>query len=150
MPRRVLFLHGPGGAPELAKVYCSVEVALYDLVGKALGPDVELMVDAHAGWRMGGLGYPFEKVERVDEGMAPQRILWLKKPWLPEDHDAYRRLKPKGYVPPAEEILAAPLPIEHGDLIVPREPEGACRDPLPGLGPKPELAGTSLGGIAYG
>jgi len=25
---RVLFLHGPGGDPELAKVYCSVEVGL--------------------------------------------------------------------------------------------------------------------------
>ncbi|MGA2326264.1 MAG: mandelate racemase/muconate lactonizing enzyme family protein [Bryobacteraceae bacterium] len=163
---RVLFLHGPGGDPELAKVYCSVEVGLYDLVGKALGvpvsellggrvrdrirlygsagmymapekyaeeaaaiaemgftaykmrpalgpekdvetvalmrravgPDVELMVDAHAWWRMGDLSYSFQTVEQVAQRMAAHRILWLEEPWLPDDHEAYHRLKEKGYV----------------------------------------------------
>jgi len=37
---RVLFLATPGIDPAAAKVYCAVEIALYDLVGKALGVPV--------------------------------------------------------------------------------------------------------------
>ncbi len=38
---RVQFLEGPGrGRPELAKVYCTVEIALFDVLGKALGVPV--------------------------------------------------------------------------------------------------------------
>jgi len=37
---RVLFLAGPGADPEVAKMYCAVEIALYDLAGKALGVPV--------------------------------------------------------------------------------------------------------------
>jgi len=37
---RVLFMAGPGADPEVAKVYCAVEIALYDLAGKALGVPV--------------------------------------------------------------------------------------------------------------
>src|SRR5580704_9098821 len=32
---RIQFLEGPGADPALAKVYCSVEIALYDLMGQA-------------------------------------------------------------------------------------------------------------------
>src|SRR5688572_27819777 len=32
---RVLFLAGPGAEEHVAKTYCSVEIALYDIVGKA-------------------------------------------------------------------------------------------------------------------
>ncbi|HOK45852.1 MAG TPA: mandelate racemase/muconate lactonizing enzyme family protein, partial [Bryobacteraceae bacterium] len=164
---RVLFLQGPGRDPHLAKTFCSVEIALHDLIGKALGapvsellggrvrdrirlygsagmymepegyaeeaaavaemgfsaykmrpalgpdqdvrtvelmrravgPDMELMVDAHAWWRMGDLSYSLETVEQVAEGMASHRIFWLEEPWLPDDHATYRRLKEKGLVP---------------------------------------------------
>jgi L-alanine-DL-glutamate epimerase-like enolase superfamily enzyme len=164
---RVLFLQGPGSSPEMAKVYCSVEIALHDLVGKALGapvsellggrvrdrirlygsagmymhpegyaqeaaavaemgfsaykmrpalgpgedvrtvelmrravgPDFDLMVDAHAWWRMGNLSYALETVEQVAAGMAAHRIFWLEEPWTPEDHATYLHLKEKGYVP---------------------------------------------------
>src|SRR6266436_9160240 len=34
---RVQFLDGPGQDPDLAKVYCALEIALYDLVARALG-----------------------------------------------------------------------------------------------------------------
>src|SRR5579885_3202218 len=34
---RVQFLEGPGADPELAKIYCAVEVGLYDLVAKERG-----------------------------------------------------------------------------------------------------------------
>src|SRR4051794_5616179 len=41
---RVLFMQGPGADPALAKVYCAVEIALYDLAGKAKGlPVSELL-----------------------------------------------------------------------------------------------------------
>ena len=34
---RIQFLQGPGADPETAKVYCAVEVALYDLMAKSRG-----------------------------------------------------------------------------------------------------------------
>lgn len=41
---RVQFLKGPGADPKVAKTYCSVEIALYDLIGKAQGlPVSELL-----------------------------------------------------------------------------------------------------------
>jgi L-alanine-DL-glutamate epimerase-like enolase superfamily enzyme len=165
---RVLFLEGPGRErPEAIKPYCAVEIALYDLVGKALGvpvsellggrvrdrirlygsagmyqsaegyaeeaariaelgfpaykmrpalgpegdlkavrlmreavgPDIELMVDAHAWWRMGDRSYDLPTVERLARAMADYRIAWLEEPWPPDDHPTYRQLKEKGYVP---------------------------------------------------
>src|SRR5947209_19832520 len=37
---RVKFLEGPGADLQLAKIYCAVEIALYDLTGKAVGAPV--------------------------------------------------------------------------------------------------------------
>ncbi|HWB84167.1 MAG TPA: mandelate racemase/muconate lactonizing enzyme family protein [Bryobacteraceae bacterium] len=37
---RVQFLQGPGADREVAKTYCAVEIALYDLVGQAMGVPV--------------------------------------------------------------------------------------------------------------
>jgi L-alanine-DL-glutamate epimerase-like enolase superfamily enzyme len=37
---RIQFLEGPGAHPEVAKLYCCAEIALYDLLGKALGVPV--------------------------------------------------------------------------------------------------------------
>jgi L-alanine-DL-glutamate epimerase-like enolase superfamily enzyme len=164
---RVLFMQGPGQEAALAKVYCAVEVALYDVLGKALGvpvsellggrvrdrirlygsagmymapagyaeeaaaiaamgfpaykmrpalgpekdletvrrmreatgPDFDLMVDAHAWWRMGDRSYAFETVERLAREMAACRIAWLEEPLPPEDHAAYRRLKERDLAP---------------------------------------------------
>lgn len=164
---RILFLKGPGADPEMAKVYCSVEIALYDLAGKqrglpvseliggrvrdsirlygsagmymppegyaaeaaaiaslgfrgykmrpalgpekdaetvrlmrqAVGPDFDLMVDAHTWWRMGDRSYSLETVEELARSMAGQRIAWLEEPLPPDDHAAYLRLKDKDIVP---------------------------------------------------
>jgi L-alanine-DL-glutamate epimerase-like enolase superfamily enzyme len=41
---RVQFLEGPGVNPALARVYCCVEIALYDLAGKARGVPVSEMI----------------------------------------------------------------------------------------------------------
>ncbi len=164
---RVKFLEGPGADPEMAKVYCAVEVALYDLTGKALGvpvsellggrvrerirlygsagmymspqayaaeakavadlgfraykmrpamgpeqdmetvrlmrqavgPDVDLMVDAHTWWRMGDRNYSLSTVEQIARNMAQYRIAWLEEPMPPDDHEAYLKLKEKDIVP---------------------------------------------------
>jgi L-alanine-DL-glutamate epimerase-like enolase superfamily enzyme len=164
---RIQFLEGPGSDPELAKVYCAVEIALYDLIGKdrgvpvseliggrvrdrirlygsagmymapgayaaeaaaiaeqgfsaykmrpalgpeqdletvrlmrkAVGPDFDLMVDAHTWWRMGDRSYTPEIVEQLAGAMAEYDIAWLEEPMPPDDHAAYLKLKEKDLVP---------------------------------------------------
>ena len=167
---RVQFFAGPGAdavrGPELVKIYCSVEIALLDVLGKArgvplselvggrirdrirlygsagmymdpegyareasaiaalgfraykmrpaggpdadlrtvkmmreaVGPDFDLMVDAHSWWRMGDSSYSQETVEHLAEGMANEGIVWLEQPMPPDDHEAYLRLKEKDIV----------------------------------------------------
>ncbi len=164
---RILFLGGPGIDPELAKTYCCVEIALYDLTGKAhgvpvsellggrardtirlygsagmymppegyaaeaaavehlgfraykmrpamgpdkdveavrlmrdaVGPDFDLMVDAHTWWRMGDRNYSPTTVEQLARAMAEYEIAWLEEPLPPDDHSAYLELKEKDIVP---------------------------------------------------
>src|SRR2546425_4266029 len=164
---RVQFFDQPACDPEMRKVYCAVEVALYDLASqaqgiplsevlggrvrdhmrlygsagmymdppqyaeeaaaiaalgfsaykmrpgrgpeqdletvrlmrKAVGPDLDLMVDAHTWWRMGDRSYSFETVENLAKEMAAYRVAWLEEPLPPDDHVAYRRLKDADYLP---------------------------------------------------
>ncbi len=164
---RVQFMAGPGRDANAAKVYCAVEIALYDALGKALGapvsellggrirdrirlygsagmysspeqyaeeaaaivalgfrackmragigpekdveavrrtrsavgPDLDLMVNADAWWRMGDRNYALPTVDSIAAQMAEYRIAWLEEPLPPEDHDAYRRLKALDLVP---------------------------------------------------
>jgi L-alanine-DL-glutamate epimerase-like enolase superfamily enzyme len=177
---RIQFMAGPGRQPEVGKVYCAAEIALYDLCAKAkgvplseefggrvrdrirlygsagmymrpdgyateassiaqrgfraykmrpglgpeqdleavrqmrraVGPDFDLMVDAHTWWRMGDRSYSFETVEQLARDMGEYAITWLEEPLPPDDHDAYARLKEKDLVPlasgehePSEERL---------------------------------------------
>src|SRR5690242_202535 len=164
---RVQFFDGPGQNPDFAKVYCAVEIALYDLVAKALGvplsetvggrvrdrirlygsagmymppekyaeearaiadrgfkaykmrpalgpeqdletvrlmrdavgPDFDLMVDAHTWWRMGDRSYPHETIEKLAEQMSQYDIAWLEEPLPPDQHEGLRRLKETDVVP---------------------------------------------------
>jgi L-alanine-DL-glutamate epimerase-like enolase superfamily enzyme len=164
---RVKFLEASGGDPRLLKTYCSVEIALHDLVGKALGlpvsellggrvrdtirlygsagmympseayaaeakavaelgfraykmrpgfgpekdleavrlmrqtvgPDFDLMVDAHTWWRMGDRSYSLDTVEDLAQSMAGYGIAWLEEPFPPDDHAAYLAFKEKDIVP---------------------------------------------------
>ena len=166
---RVQFFDGPGQNPDFAKVYCAVEIALYDLVAKALGvplsetvggrvrdrirlygsagmympperyaeeaaaiadlgfraykmrpgcgpdqdletvrlmrqavgPDFDLMVDAHTWWRMGDRSYNFATVEQLAKEMAAYDVAWLEEPLPPDDHEAY--------LPPEAERTCLPL-----------------------------------------
>ena len=163
---RIKFLEGPGAYPDAAKVYCSVEIALYDIAGKArgvpvsellggrvrdrirlyasagmympaegyaeearslaalgftaykmrlargseqdlatirstreaVGPDIDLMVDAHTWWRMGDRSYSLDTIEELAGEMAEYNIAWLEEPLPPHDHAGYLRLKEKGLV----------------------------------------------------
>lgn len=158
---RVQFQQGAGAEPHLSQVYGSVEIGLYDLVGKArrvpvseliggrvrdsirlygsagmymepeqyaaeaaaiqalgfaaykmrasggpdqdvdavrrvreaVGPDFDIMVDAHTWWRMGERSYSAETVAKVAERLNSYRIAWLEEPLPPDDHEAYLRLK---------------------------------------------------------
>ncbi len=165
---RVRFAEGPGkDSPQLLRLYCSVEIALYDLVGKAkglpiseliggrvrdhirlygsagmymlpdkyaeearaiaalgfraykmrsglgpaedletvrlmreaVGPDFDLMVDAHTWWRMGDRNYLASTIHLLAEQLAEYNIAWLEEPLPPDQHEAYLRLKELDYVP---------------------------------------------------
>ena len=164
---RVHFLEGPGRELEIQKLYSAVEVALYDLIGKAkgmpisellggrvrdrirlygsagmymtpekyaeealaiaqlgfraykmrsgigpeqdletvrlmreaVGPDFDLMVDAHTWWRMGDRNYLGSTIEKLAEELSEHNIAWLEEPLPPDDHEGYRRLKELDRVP---------------------------------------------------
>lgn len=163
---RVQFMQGPGDHEHTGKMYCSVEIALYDLLGKAkglpvsefiggrvrdrmrvygsagmymdpeqyaeeaaavaalgfraykmrpalgpekdvetvrlmreaVGPSLDLMVDAHTWWRMGEKSYDPATVETVARQMGEYDITWLEEPLPPDDHEAYARLRAANYV----------------------------------------------------
>ncbi len=164
---RVQFFEQPGSDLEMRKVYCAVEVALYDLASqaagiplsellggrvrdrirlygsagmymeplqyaeeaaaiaglgfsaykmrpgrgpeqdletmrlmrKAVGPDFDLMVDAHTWWRMGDRSYSAETVDQLSQQLAQYDPAWLEEPLPPDDHEAYLALKEKDYFP---------------------------------------------------
>jgi L-alanine-DL-glutamate epimerase-like enolase superfamily enzyme len=164
---RVQFLAGPGLDPNVAKIYFTVEVALYDLAAKAkglpisellggrvrdkirlygsagmymspqayadeaaevirlgfkaykmrpgigpeadleavrlirnrIGPDVDIMVDAHTWWRMGDRNYSPETVSELAQQLVEYDICWLEEPLPPNDHHLYRALHQQDIVP---------------------------------------------------
>ena len=69
------------------------------LIRKTVGPDLDLMVDAHTWWRMGDRNYTLETVEQLAKAMAEYHIAWLEEPLPPADHEGYLRLKEKDLVP---------------------------------------------------
>ena len=69
------------------------------LMRRAVGPDVELMVDAHTWWRMGDRSYDFATVERLAREMGDEDITWLEEPLPPQDHLAYAKLRERDLVP---------------------------------------------------
>src|SRR5437588_339788 len=88
---RVKFMEGPGTDLSLAKIYCAVEIALYDLTGKAVGAPVSEL--------LGGRSYSLETVEQLAREMARHHIAWLEEPMPPDDHASYLKLKEKDIVP---------------------------------------------------
>jgi L-alanine-DL-glutamate epimerase-like enolase superfamily enzyme len=70
-----------------------------ELMRKAVGPDVGLMVDAHTWWRMGDRTYSPKAIEELARAMAPYNLTWLEEPLPPDDHAAYSALHRKKIVP---------------------------------------------------
>lgn len=69
-----------------------------ELMREATGADMKLMVDAHTWWRMGDKSYTPEVIEDLARSLSAYSPYWLEEPLLPEDHQAYRRLKEGGFV----------------------------------------------------
>jgi len=86
------------------------------LMRAAVGPDFDLMVDAHTWWRMGDRNYVAATIDRLAEQLADYHIAWLEEPLPPEDHESYHRLKELDFVPIA---AGEHEPTEHSfmDLI---------------------------------
>ena len=66
---------------------------------EALGPDLELMVDAHTWWRMGDRNYSAEQVRELAAEIGRSGVAWLEEPLPPHDHKAYSRLREHDLVP---------------------------------------------------
>jgi L-alanine-DL-glutamate epimerase-like enolase superfamily enzyme len=69
------------------------------LMREAVGPGVDLMVDAHTWWRMGDKSYSRQTVRDLAQSFAAQDICWLEEPLPPSDHEAYRELHAADLVP---------------------------------------------------
>ena len=82
----------PGGGPDQ-------DVEAVRRMRSAVGPDVDLMVDAHTWWRMGDRSYSLETIEQLAAELAACDVAWLEEPLPPDDHDAYLRLKEKDLLP---------------------------------------------------
>src|SRR5205814_2671385 len=65
------------------------------LMREAVGPDFDLMVDAHTWWRMGDSSYSPAAIEQLAHYMADYDICWLEEPLPPDDHAGYLALKEK-------------------------------------------------------
>jgi L-alanine-DL-glutamate epimerase-like enolase superfamily enzyme len=75
------------------------DIRAIELMREAVGPDIDLMVDAHTWWRMGDRSYNEHTVQRVAQSLAEHGAAWLEEPLPPDDYDAYRRLKEKDFLP---------------------------------------------------
>jgi L-alanine-DL-glutamate epimerase-like enolase superfamily enzyme len=75
------------------------DIRAVELMRKAVGPNVDLMIDAHTWWRMGDRSYSVETVERVADAFSESDALWLEEPLPPADHQAYAALREKELVP---------------------------------------------------
>ena len=57
----------------------------------AVGPEVGLMIDAHAWWRMGDRSYGLGTIHQLAREMAAYEPAWIEEPLPPDDHEAYRK-----------------------------------------------------------
>ena len=69
-----------------------------ELMRKATGDEMGLMIDAHTWWRMGDKNYSAEIITELAKSMAAYNPYWLEEPLPPEDHQAYKNLKEKNFI----------------------------------------------------
>jgi L-alanine-DL-glutamate epimerase-like enolase superfamily enzyme len=70
-----------------------------ELMRKAVGPGVGLMIDAHSWWRMGDKNYSHETIAGLAKAFKQYHPTWLEEPLPPDDHAAYKKLRASGTVP---------------------------------------------------
>jgi D-galactarolactone cycloisomerase len=72
------------------------DVAVVEAVRDAVGPELELMVDANQGWRMPGDREPRWDVATAAQcarALEPLRVYWLEEPLRTDDLAGYRALR---------------------------------------------------------
>lgn len=69
-----------------------------ELMRKACGGDMDIMIDAHTWWRMGNKSYTPETIAELSKSMSAYQPYWLEEPLPPEDHQAYKELRDKGFI----------------------------------------------------
>ena len=69
-----------------------------ELMRKACGEDMAIMIDAHTWWRMGNKSYTPETISGLSKSMSIYKPYWLEEPLPPEDHMAYKELRDKSYI----------------------------------------------------
>lgn len=62
------------------------------LIRDAVGPEMDVMVDAHTWWKLGEKSYSFSEIVELVDDMAAYDPLWVEEPVEPAAYDAYRRL----------------------------------------------------------
>jgi L-alanine-DL-glutamate epimerase-like enolase superfamily enzyme len=75
------------------------DLATVQQIREAVGPDFDLMVDAHTWWRMGDENYSPEAIEQLAGELASHNIAWLEEPLPPGRPEGYLSLKEKDLVP---------------------------------------------------
>jgi L-alanine-DL-glutamate epimerase-like enolase superfamily enzyme len=74
---------------------------------EAVGPAVELMVDANCPWRV-------DEALRMAEALRPLRLAWLEEPvWPPEDVEGLAKVRAAGTITAAGENVAGLPAFEH-------------------------------------
>ena len=69
-----------------------------ELMRKAAGTEMAIMIDAHTWWRMGNKSYTPQTIAGLAESMSCFHPYWLEEPLPPEDHRAYSDLREKGFI----------------------------------------------------
>jgi len=64
-----------------------------ELMRRAVGAEMGLMIDAHTWWRMGDRSYSFDTVQALADGLAIYNPVWLEEPLPPDNHAAYKQLR---------------------------------------------------------
>jgi L-alanine-DL-glutamate epimerase-like enolase superfamily enzyme len=77
------------------------DLATVAAMREAVGPDVGLMIDAHAWWRMGDKSYSYDTIVQLARDIAAYNPTWLEEPLPPDDHAAYRGLRAAKILPVA-------------------------------------------------
>lgn len=70
-----------------------------DILRKNLGPEIDIMVDAHAWWSRSDAAYSREEIGSLVEYMGERDVYWVEEPFPSNDYKSYRWLSKETGVP---------------------------------------------------